>query len=261
MSATDLLQLPLLSAAQAQKHVTHNEALLTLDGLVQLSVLDRTHAAAPSSPADDARYLIATSATGVWAGKDGQIALWQGGAWRYLAPREGWLAFVAAERHMLVFHSGAWADLKVRSAETLGINATADAGHPLAVAGDATRLAPATNDHRLTISKSAAGATASVIFQTSASGRAEIGLAGSDDLSVKISADGSTWTETMRFAADRIVTGVPIRLKSSTVAALPSASSAGAGALIFVSNASGGAIPAFSDGTSWRSVADRAVIS
>jgi hypothetical protein len=39
--ATTRLLLPYILAAQAQKHVTHNEALQILDGLVQLSVLDR----------------------------------------------------------------------------------------------------------------------------------------------------------------------------------------------------------------------------
>ncbi|MFN3616345.1 MAG: glycoside hydrolase TIM-barrel-like domain-containing protein, partial [Rubrimonas sp.] len=39
--ATTHLLLPYILAAQAQKHVTHNEALRILDGLVQLSVLDR----------------------------------------------------------------------------------------------------------------------------------------------------------------------------------------------------------------------------
>ena len=49
--ATTHLLLPYILAAQAQKHVTHNEALRILDGLVQLSVLDRDLAAPPGSPA------------------------------------------------------------------------------------------------------------------------------------------------------------------------------------------------------------------
>jgi hypothetical protein len=52
-----------------------------------------------------------------------------------------------------------------------------------------------------------------------------------------------------------------IKLKSYTVAGVPSAATAGAGAQIYVSNESGGAVPAFSDGTDWRRVTDRAVIS
>ncbi len=35
------LQLPYIMPSQAQKHVTHNEAIRTLDALVQLAVLDR----------------------------------------------------------------------------------------------------------------------------------------------------------------------------------------------------------------------------
>lgn len=53
----------------------------------------------------------------------------------------------------------------------------------------------------------------------------------------------------------------PVRCKSYTVAGAPSAASAGAGSMIFVSNESGGATLAFSDGVNWRRVADRVVIS
>jgi hypothetical protein len=38
MTVTPHLALPLMAAAQAQKHVTHNEALRLLDGLVQGTV-------------------------------------------------------------------------------------------------------------------------------------------------------------------------------------------------------------------------------
>ena len=41
---TTHLLLPYILASQAQKHVTHNEALRLLDAMVQLSVLDRTRA-------------------------------------------------------------------------------------------------------------------------------------------------------------------------------------------------------------------------
>jgi hypothetical protein len=53
----------------------------------------------------------------------------------------------------------------------------------------------------------------------------------------------------------------PIRVGSFTVATVPVAATVGAGTLIYVSNEAGGATPAFSDGTNWRRVADRAVIS
>lgn len=53
--------------------------------------------------------------------------------------------------------------------------------------------------------------------------------------------------------------GLP-RLPSHTVASVPSAS-ANPRAMIYVSDETGGAVPAFSDGTNWRRVTDRAVIS
>lgn len=52
-----------------------------------------------------------------------------------------------------------------------------------------------------------------------------------------------------------------VRPASFTVAGAPSAAASGAGAMIFVSNESGGAVPAYSDGANWRRVTDRAVIS
>ncbi len=54
--------------------------------------------------------------------------------------------------------------------------------------------------------------------------------------------------------------GGPVELASYTVAGVPSASTF-AKSMIYVSDESGGAVPAFSDGTNWRRVTDRAVIS
>jgi hypothetical protein len=48
-------------------------------------------------------------------------------------------------------------------------------------------------------------------------------------------------------------------LPSYTVAKAPS--DGRAGQMIFVTNEAGGAVPAFHDGTNWRRVTDRAVIS
>ncbi len=203
--ATPRLALPLIAAAQAQKHVTHNEALTVLDAVVQLSVADRL-SAPPPSPAADARYLVAAAPTGDFAGHAGALAVHQDGAWRFVAPREGWIAYVEAEDAALVYRSGGWEDLKPRSADRLGIGATADAGNRLAVASPAVLFTHAGDDSRVKIDKAAAGDTASLLFQTGFSGRAEIGLAGGDDLALKVSPDGAAWTDAM--AVDR-ATGRP----------------------------------------------------
>ena len=102
------LGLPYLLAAQAQKHVTHNEALRLLDAMVQLSVLDRTRTTPPASPADGDRHLVASGATGIWAGWDLNVAFWVDGVWIRLVPRQGWLVWVAAEQMFLVWNGSAW---------------------------------------------------------------------------------------------------------------------------------------------------------
>ena len=108
---TPNLALPLLAAAQAQKHVTVNEALARLDGLVQLSVQDRNLTAPPASPADGDRYIVASGATGAWAGWDGDVVLFSGGAWLRLTPQEGWRVWVEDEGVLLVRVGGVWLSL------------------------------------------------------------------------------------------------------------------------------------------------------
>ncbi len=110
------LALPLLSAAQAQKHVTVNDALSRLDGLVQLSVKDRNLTAPPASPVDGDRYIVATGGTGSWAGWDGDVVLFTGGAWVRLPPKNGWLVWVEDESLLLIRSGATWsADVLIKS--------------------------------------------------------------------------------------------------------------------------------------------------
>lgn len=102
------LALPYLEAAQSQKHVTVNEALGRLDTVVQLAVLDRDLAAPPVSPVEGDRYLVAASPSGAWAGQAGKIASWQGGAWIFRTPRNGWMAWVLDEALPVFYEAGAW---------------------------------------------------------------------------------------------------------------------------------------------------------
>ena len=105
---TTHLLLPYILASQAQKHVTHNEALRLLDAMVQLSVLDRSRTAPPVSPTDGDRHIVASGATGLWAGWDLNVAFWVDGVWMRLVPRPGWLAWIATEQAFVVWNGSAW---------------------------------------------------------------------------------------------------------------------------------------------------------
>lgn len=197
MATTPNLDLPYIAAAQAQKHVTHNEAIRALDAVVQLSALSRSLATPPSSPAEGDRYIVAAGATGAWSGQDLGIAAWQDGAWAFYTPAEGWIAWVADEAALLAFDGAAWisaaASAALQGVPMIGINATADTTHRLAVASAASLFNHAGAGHQHKINKNTATDTASLLFQTGLSGRAEIGLTGNDDLHVKVSPDGSSW--------------------------------------------------------------------
>ena len=280
MTTSTHLRLPFILPAQAGKHITHNEAIAALDTLTQLAVLDRDLTAPPSSPLPGSRYIVGPSPGGAWAGKSGQIAAWDEAAWLFHAPEPGWLAFLVDESGLVVWSGTAWlptVGLHGRVAQ-LGINGAADTTNRLAVKSDAVLLShddvtPGTGDIRLNLKKASAAATASLVYQTGTSGRAELGTAGDDKLHLKVSADGSAWAVALVVDPATAHVGIgtstpavhldvdgPIRTKAYTVAGVPSAA-VGAGQLIHISDESGGATLAFSDGTDWRRVSDLAVIS
>ncbi|MBP0438578.1 DUF2793 domain-containing protein [Tianweitania sediminis] len=105
------LSLPYIMPSQAQKHVTHNEAIRALDALVQIAVLARNVAMPPPSPAEGDRYLVPSGAVEPWADHVGFLAAWQDGAWAFYAPQSGWTAWVQNEAVLLVHHNGGWAEV------------------------------------------------------------------------------------------------------------------------------------------------------
>lgn len=419
MSLSPRLGLSYILPQQAQKHVSANESFRRLDALVQLSVKSASLAAEPAAPAEgDAYILPANKAGAAWSAMGANaVAAFQDAQWIEFTPRPGWRAFVEALGAARVFDGAGWtaegAAGGAGSFTLIGVNTSADATNKLAVKSNAALFShddvtPGSGDIRLVLNKSGAPKTASAVFQDNFSGRAEFGLNGNDDFSLKVSADGAAWTTAITVktdgkvgfntaapaapfelhvdgaataaalvssddllitkesgpasfagivasanAADRMVfkgtkargtldaptaaasgdqvftllgsvydgavaratagiemmvdgavssgvapqrmvfqTGTaasrvermrltsagdlgigvtaptskldvdgPVKVKSYLKTALPSASGSGAGALIYVSNEAGGAVIAFSDGTNWRRVTDRAVVS
>jgi Protein of unknown function (DUF2793) len=198
MSDSINLVLPYLDAAQAQKHVTVNEALSKLDALVHLAVNSRVLAAPPATPVDGDRYLLPAAPSGVWAGQAGKLALWLEGQWVFATPREGWRLWVSDEDVLLAFNGTTWnaagVPTSLQNMQAVGINATADATNKLTVSSTATLFNHAGNGHQIKLNKNAASDSASLLWQTNFSGRAEIGTVGNDALVIKVSSNGSTFT-------------------------------------------------------------------
>ncbi len=230
MSNSTNLALPYLEAAQSQKHVTVNDSLRALDAVVMLSVLDRDLTTPPGSPADGARYLVKATATGAWAGHDGKIAAYQDGAWEFYSAAEGWRTWIADEDLLVIYDGSAWVSPNAQNIALMGVNTTADATNKLAVASAAVLFNNVGNGVQTKLNKNAAGDTASFLFQTNWSGRAEIGTCGNDNFSFKVSPDGSSWYTGMTFVSS--ASGVP-KLPSFATGSLPSASTAGAGAMAY----------------------------
>ncbi len=197
------LGLPYLLPAQAQKHVTHNEALQLLDLVVQLRLRSFEATTPPTVPDPGAAHALGSGATGDWAGKDGQIAVYSGDSWLFVPPREGWLATHPDTGTLHVWRAGSWqlAQANTQNLSGIGINSGWDTTNRLAVACEATLFSHAGAGHQMKLNKATSGDTASLLYQAGWSGRAEMGLAGSDDFAIKVSADGAAWTTALAFDA------------------------------------------------------------
>ena len=387
MTHTPRLGLPYLQSNQAQKHVTLNDVLRRMDTLVQLCVNSAEVAEQPESPSEGDVYILPAGADGTaWAGApEGAIAAFVDGAWQFVLPRPGLIAFDVDQLRLRIYAGSAWSDLPVLLAGRAGINAEPDAINRFIVKSDAELLShddvtPGSGSARKIINKAGEAATASILFQDAFSGRAEIGLTGNDDLSIRVSPDGDMFVPALQVerSTGRLVlhqgallpdgaklvnngtTGAagveiegggnlgqvslrlindssqgiagalftqkstnpgidlvdfgfqtltqrmnvrvearpaytatgeapefqvfhnlgggaddyllraspkavhiekPARLAAYTVASLPAAAAYPAGTLVFVSDASPGAGPAFSDGANWRLITDRSIVS
>ena len=203
MTLSPHLQLPLVAAGQAQKHVTVNEALIALDALIHLAVDSGPQDNPPSEPEEASRWIVGATPAGAWAGQAHKLAVCLDGGWRFHVPRRGWLVQVAETVGLLVFDGAAWSPLAapqiLQQVARLGVGTDADATNPLSARLNNVLLTarPAgeggDDDLRLKLNKLDASDTASLVFQTGFSGRAEIGALGNDDLQFKISADGVDW--------------------------------------------------------------------
>lgn len=191
---TTNLDMPFILPSQAQKHVTHNEALLLLDALVQLSVAEE-RSAPPAAPEAGQRFLVTAAPTGAWNGHAGEIAIFQDGYWAFVEPHTGWQAWFETTDTFKIFDGTMWQDISLpenAGFATLGIAATADETNRLAISSPASLFNHAGAGHQIKVNKASATDTASLLFQSGWTGHAEMGLAGNTDFSIKVS-NGTDW--------------------------------------------------------------------
>lgn len=165
------LSMPLIAPAQAQKHVTHNEAVMQLDAVVQLR-LEAIDIDMPPATAEPGQcFALGAAPQGEWAGRAGLIAVRELSAWRFVAPQEGWQAWSAQDGILVVRVADTWQSaVAADSLPGLGINASYDSTNRLVVAGDASLLSHAGADHRLKVNRAGSADTASLLFQTDYTG-------------------------------------------------------------------------------------------
>ena len=86
---TARLALPLLAAGQAQKEITHNEALTLLDAALAPVVEGGMRDVPPVAPVVGQCWLVGASASGAWAGQSAALACWTSGGWRFVTLPQG----------------------------------------------------------------------------------------------------------------------------------------------------------------------------
>ena len=196
------LSLPFIQPSQAQKHVTHNEALQILDVLTQLAVTSDEISTPPVSPSDGARYIVGVAGTGDWNGHDGEIAVFDSGNWRFFVPRAGWRAFVLNRETLVAFDGTDWIDLdtdELQDVVRFGLGMETPAGTPFAAKLNSslwTALYQADGgdgDLVQTLNRETQNNDAGFVFQTDFGSRAIFGLFGSSNVRLAVSPDGTTF--------------------------------------------------------------------
>lgn len=100
--------LPMLSAGQAQKEMTHNEALLLIDALLSGAVLEVGLDSPPEAAEDGACWIVGAAPGGLWEGQAHAVAISSAGGWRFAAPREGMRLWAGAGLGFVLFRNGEW---------------------------------------------------------------------------------------------------------------------------------------------------------
>lgn len=172
---TPLFSLPELAAAQAQKHITVNEALNIIDACMNMTVIRADNTNPPASPNDGDKYIPAATAGGDWTGHENKIAVYYGGNWYILNPQEGWRCYNQNTDELLKFNGSSWVTLS--STNTAG-DATSGAQSNFEIISEEVSLSGASVDTTIVIPNP------SIVFNVSCRVNTEVTGASSFDVGV-----------------------------------------------------------------------------
>ncbi|WP_242183904.1 DUF2793 domain-containing protein [Sphingomonas sp. CARO-RG-8B-R24-01] len=105
---TARLALPFLQSGQAQKELTHNEALALLDIAVQPIVEAVGLSTPPADPIAGQCWIVGANPLGAWGGKADALAGWTDGGWRFVAATEGMSAWNRNDMTVTRYVGGRW---------------------------------------------------------------------------------------------------------------------------------------------------------
>lgn len=197
MENTKNLKLPLLVPNQSQKEITHNEALVIIDNLLNNGVINKDLTIPPENPAQNSLYIVAKNAIDVWMGKDNQLAYFDNG-WHFFEPSAGTMYWVSNKNCLYIFDGVDWINYSNSSVQIFGINTIADNANRLSVKSDNVLFDKNVDDSRVKVNKAAEENTASHLFQSNYIGKAEFGLISENNFSLKVSDDGDVWIESFK---------------------------------------------------------------
>lgn len=175
MPETPRFAMPLLDAAQAQKHVTVNEALSRADALAAGRVETRGLTVPPPA-ADGDVHIVGAGATGDWAGQDGALAIRLNGGWDFAAPWEGMSVWLADGRLSLTHDGGAWIEGRIGGASGAAATLCRVVETDQALSGQNTSTAPIIPDKAIVL-----GVTGRVLSAITGASAWSIGVSGSPD--------------------------------------------------------------------------------
>jgi len=118
----------------------------------------------------------------------------------FYPPQIGWCCWVADISQLQAWQGSTWIEISqsnIIEADQVGVNAIADTTNRLSLNAPASLFNHEGNGHQIKINKNQASDTASTLYQTGFSGRAEVGLTGDDNFHFKVSEDGSNFFDAL----------------------------------------------------------------